>query len=361
MNPLATKIKICLVTVTLSDGGAERVAAELSKYFDAKGYEVHHVVFSGTIKYDYKGTVHHLINSSKNKIYNKFKRLLKLYYVFKTHNFDFVIDFRNKEIVFQELLINLFIYPKFIQTIHNFHTEYYFFKNSTINNLMYSKCSKFVCVSNKIKEKVIEKYFFTNVELVYNPIQLKKESNAVPNFTFEYIVAAGRMGIDNVKQFDVIIETYAASLLPSQNIKLVILGTGELLENLQQKVKKINMQEWIIFKGFVENPFSYYKGAKFLVMASKFEGFPMVLIECLAEGTPIVSWNFNSGPSEIIDDKINGLLVENNNKLALIEAMNLMVTDKILYLHCKSNAQASVKRFELNEIGKQWEAILNQL
>ena len=100
---LTTKIKIALVTVTLSDGGAERVAAALSKYFDEHEYEVHHIVFSGKIEYDYNGVVHHLINSSKNKIINKCKRFIKLISIFRNNKFDYVIDFRTKELFWQNL------------------------------------------------------------------------------------------------------------------------------------------------------------------------------------------------------------------------------------------------------------------
>jgi N-acetylgalactosamine-N,N'-diacetylbacillosaminyl-diphospho-undecaprenol 4-alpha-N-acetylgalactosaminyltransferase len=89
-------------------------------------------------------------------------------------------------------------------------------------------------------------------------------------------------------------------------------------------------------------------------MASKFEGFPMVIIEALSCQLPVVTWDFNSGPSEIIKNMENGILVENYNKEKLIEAMNLFVTDNNLYLQCKENASSSVKHFSLENIGNEW-------
>lgn len=359
LNPLATKIKICLVTVTLSDGGAERVAAELSKYFDAQGYEVHHVVFSGKIEYDYKGKVHHLIDSSKNKILNKFIRLIKLITFFRNNKFNHVIDFRTKESIFQELIIHNLIFPNFIQTIHNYNLNYYFNKNKFLSRLMYLNCKRFICVSSKIKDKILEEYRYKNLDVIYNPIQFVG-FESVDDVDYEYIIAAGRMHQSNVKQFDVIINVYAQSILPRNNVKLILIGDGDLLPYFKDLVINLNLQQMVVFKGFVENPYFYYKNAKFLVMASKHEGFPMVMIESLAQGTPVVSWDFNSGPSEIIHNFENGLLVKNQDTQALVQALNTLFEDKILYLHCKSNAKLSVRKFDTTEIGKQWEHLFRK-
>jgi N-acetylgalactosamine-N,N'-diacetylbacillosaminyl-diphospho-undecaprenol 4-alpha-N-acetylgalactosaminyltransferase len=80
----------------------------------------------------------------------------------------------------------------------------------------------------------------------------------------------------------------------------------------------------------------------------------MVLLESLACETPIISWNYASGPSEIITHESNGLLVENQNLDKLIEAMNGFVSDNNLYLQCKENALPSVKQFSLETIGAKW-------
>ena len=79
-----------------------------------------------------------------------------------------------------------------------------------------------------------------------------------------------------------------------------------------------------------------------------------MLIESLACETPVVAFNCFSGPSEIIVDQENGLLVENQNQEKLILAMNEMVLNEKLYYHCKQNAKLSVQRFSLETIGNQW-------
>jgi glycosyltransferase involved in cell wall biosynthesis len=90
------------------------------------------------------------------------------------------------------------------------------------------------------------------------------------------------------------------------------------------------------------------------VVSSINEGFPNVIVESLITGTPVVSFDCFSGPNEIIIDKYNGLLVEDQNVSKLTQAMNTMIIDKDLYLHCKNNATGSVESFSVDAIGNQW-------
>jgi N-acetylgalactosamine-N,N'-diacetylbacillosaminyl-diphospho-undecaprenol 4-alpha-N-acetylgalactosaminyltransferase len=74
------RLKICFVTVTLSDGGAERCAALLSNYFDSQNVEVYHVVFSGKVDYDYSGKLFHLehLKDKRNSWWSRSKRFFSL-------------------------------------------------------------------------------------------------------------------------------------------------------------------------------------------------------------------------------------------------------------------------------------------
>jgi len=352
------RLKICLVTVTLSDGGAERCAALLSNYFENQDIEVYHVVFSGKVAYDYSGKLFHLehLKDKRNSWWSRSKRFFALKQFFDTNHFDYVIDFRTKEYLLQEMIIHNFVFPKFIQTIHSFKTKSYVPKNKFLAKLLYRNCQQFISVSRGIQEKVNKNYNFLPTKLIYNPIDFEFISNQskqeVTN-DFQYVLSAGSMN-KNIKQFNKLVECYANSILPSKKIKLIILGEGKLKNKWIKLAESLNLQEMVIFKGNVKNPFRYYKNAIFTISTSKYEGMPMVLLESLACGTPIISWDYASGPNEIISNKQNGLLIENQDTNKLIEAMNLFVSDNNLYLQCKENAVSSVKQFSLETIGNEW-------
>jgi N-acetylgalactosamine-N,N'-diacetylbacillosaminyl-diphospho-undecaprenol 4-alpha-N-acetylgalactosaminyltransferase len=347
-----------LVTVTLSDGGAERCAALLSNYFENQDIEVYHVVFSGKVAYDYSGKLFHLehLKDKRNSWWSRSKRFFALKQFFDTNHFDYVIDFRTKEYLLQEMIIHNFVFPKFIQTIHSYKIKSYVPKNKFLAKLLYRNCQQFISVSKGIQEKVNKNYNFLPTKLIYNPIDFEFISNQskqeVTN-DFQYVLSAGSMN-KNIKQFNKLIECYANSILPSKKIKLIIVGEGKLKNKWIKLAESLNLQDMVIFKGNVKNPFRYYKNAIFTISTSKYEGMPMVLLESLACGTPIISWDYASGPNEIISNKQNGLLIENQDTDKLIEAMNLFVSDNNLYLQCKENAVSSVKQFSLETIGNEW-------
>lgn len=355
--------RICIVTDQLATGGAERCAALLSIFFEKNNCKVHHVLVVDKIEYEFAGEVLNLgkLKNQSNGFFNRLKRFKVLKQFFQNNKFDFIIDFRVKRHFLQEYVIAKYIFNSpLIVTIHSFMTDLYFPKNEFLANKIYSHCYKIVAVSKEIKEKISSEFKYSNIQTIYNPIDFEfmeiatKEELAID---FKYILAAGRMQ-DSVKQFDVLIYCYAASNLPKQNIKLVLLGDGLLRKNLEKQVANLQLEDLILFKGKVANPFKYYKKALYTVLSSKNEGFPTVLIESLACETPVVAFNCFSGPSEIIVDQENGLLVENQNQDKLKIAMNEMILNEKLYYHCKSNAKKSIEKFKIQNIGKQWLELL---
>ncbi|TDD96193.1 glycosyltransferase [Flavobacterium cellulosilyticum] len=362
-DSIKKQYKICLVSDQLATGGAERCAALLSVFFEKNNCKVHHVVVVDKIEYEFSGNVLNLgiIRDDSNDFFNRLKRFRVLRKFFLENEFDFIIDFRVKRHQWQEFFIAKLIYrAPLIVTIHSYMIDLYFPKNKLLANWIYSNCYKIITVSNEIKKRIVSNSNYLNIETIYNPIDFKYIETAIKEkfeFDFKYILAVGRMQ-DNVKQFNKLIECYANSILPKNDIKMIILGDGTLKSELVNLVKTFKLENMILFKGEVKNPFVYFKKALYTVLSSKNEGFPTVLIESLACETPVISFACHSGPSEIIINNENGILVENQNFAKLTSAMNLMLQDKILYLHCKQNAKTSVERFSIEKIGNQWLELL---
>ena len=357
MESTSKKYKIAITGDCLGQGGAEKVHALLSQYFVSKNIDVCNIILEDLITYPYSGNIFILshFKTSGNSIFNKINRFIKFKKYIADNKFDFIIDFRMKQFALREILISKLIYKvPTCYVISSGILGFYMPKPLFASRFIYSN-KKISTVSLAIENQV-RKLLNEKISTIYNPIDFHNILIAADDFSpteTNYIVAVGRMN-DTVKQFDHLIQAYSKSVLPNNTIKLLILGDGENRPELQKLASDLELEELVIFKGFHDNPYPFMKNALFMVLSSRNEGFPNVLIESLAVGIPVVSYDCFTGPSEIITDRENGLLVENQNTTKLTEAMNLFVEDQILYNHCKSNANASVQRFSLEIIGRQW-------
>lgn len=353
--------KICLVGDAFSGGGAERAHAALSDYFVAQGIEVHNAIVQDVITYDFSGELLNLgkLKNRSNGVFNKLKRFRVLRNYIKKHEFDYVIDFRMRRKPLQDLLIAKVVYTvPSIFSVRSSFIDWYMPSQTWLTRMIYAKSYGIVSINNKMKAYIEKRHGLKNVLNIYNPVHFDYIANRLregkQDEPYEYVLAAGSMHDNNVKQFDKLIDAYSVSVLPKNKIKLVILGEGILKENLQEYAYELGIGDMVVFKGFERNPYVFMAEALFFVMSSKFEGTPNVLLESLACGTPVVSFDCFTGPSEIIDDKQNGLLIEDQNIQKLTEGLNLMFEEKQLYANCKKNTRASIAKFSLENIGRDW-------
>ena len=363
INP---KKKICIVTSSLGKGGAEKSSATLSKMLFNSGYEVHIVSVLNKIEFSYEGVLFNLgaIKEKNDTLLGRINRLIQFKTYLKRQQFDCIIDNRSRVSAFREFILTSFIFIScpVIYVIHNFKTSHAFSKFDWLSRYLY-KTKTMVAVSKEAKEKFKKKFKLKDSQTVYNAFDLEANTNQGIHSNIEYtnlgnyILYFGRID-DKHKNLKLLLKSFKMSKLPDLDYKLLILGDGPDLNDIKQFSKSIELDANVIFKHSVSDPFPFVSKAKFTVLTSRNEGFPMVLIEALSLGTPVISMNCKSGPKEVVVNEQNGLLVDPYNEISFSDAMNRFVSDEVLYTHCKNNAKESVQKFSMENISKDWKRII---
>lgn len=360
--------KICLVVSSLGKGGAQHAAALQSTMLFKLGFDVHIVTVYPDVFYAYSGTLFNLglYKSEENSAFNRISRLFKFRNYLKAQNFDVIIDHRSRVQSYREFITSKFIYQvPTIYVIHSFESAIMFPKQNWLSRFLY-KNEIMIGVSKAITIHYKKKYNLKHILTIHNGFDFQniQKHGAEPItdafIDTDYIMFYGRLD-DTAKNLKLLIEAYGKSKLVENNIALLILGSGADKSMLSDYVYTMGLESHVVFKSQTDNPYPYVKYAKYTVLSSRYEGFPLVLPESLFLETPVISVDCQSGPNEIIEHKYNGLLVANYNAYALAEAMNSFIFDKALYQHCKANAKQSVEKFSMKNISKDWNQLINSL
>jgi len=327
--------KIIFLIPTLYGGGAERVVSELSSNLpDSLSQYI--VLFRNKIGYPHRANVIVLDASDATsgnlatKAVDIFQRVIKFRRVVKDVKPDLVFSLLQGNTV--NMLVRLSLRGSGYRTIVSERTAtskiglitkgLYGFLNRTMMKMLYNRADRIIAVSEGVREDLALNFNVKKdkISVIYNPVDAEKiralAAEAVDHPWFgksdiPVIINVGRLAAQK-NQKDLVIA--CAELRKRTACRLVIIGEGELKDELAKLAGVLGVSDDVAFLGFQENPFKYMARSSVFVLSSLFEGFPNALVEAMALGCPVVASDCLTGPREILapglaaSSSIDGLL-----------------------------------------------------
>ena len=208
---------------------------------------------------------------------------------------------------------------------------------------------KFVVLSREDKEYWGE---MPNIEVIPNAAMPMGED--LSDASRKRVIAVGRL--DYQKGFDRLIEAWKVVQANGQfkDWTLDIFGQGEWQEMLQKMIDEVGLSH----NTHINNPTNVigkeYANSSTLVMSSHYEGFPMVMIEAMSCGIPVIAFDCKCGPKDIIDHEVNGLLVKNGDIEGLAAAMMRLMADESYRKELSANTRKVTITYSEESVMKKW-------
>ena len=196
--------------------------------------------------------------------------------------------------------------------------------------------------------------FVSRVSVIYNPVTIKAQR--VADYSVRRAMAVGRL--DRQKGFDTLIAAWRQVVARYPDWQLDIYGDGPQKEELQRMITAEGLQQSVFLRGRADDVASAYARHSLFVLSSRSEGFGLVLVEAGICGLPLVSFDCQQGPAEIITPE-NGILVRPvGDVAALATAISKLAGDAAMRRAMGQQALKLASQFNLNDIAGQWKDML---
>jgi glycosyltransferase involved in cell wall biosynthesis len=194
------------------------------------------------------------------------------------------------------------------------------------------------------------------IRIIPNPIEIGPDRASAHART---IVAVGRLVPQ--KGFDILLGAFARIADDHPDWTLTIWGDGPEREKLIQQRDSLGLEARVAFPGVSDRPRGWIASGSVFALASRYEGFPNVLVEAMAAGFPVVSFDCAWGPGEIIEHGQDGLLVPAEDEVSLARALAELVSDPEKRQRLGQTAARNVKRFSTERVFAQWNELIESV
>jgi N-acetylgalactosamine-N,N'-diacetylbacillosaminyl-diphospho-undecaprenol 4-alpha-N-acetylgalactosaminyltransferase len=378
-------MKLAFIINSLAGGGAERVLSTLLNKLIEK-HECYLILLEPDISYKLNSRIK-IINLNTNSNDSGLKKLItlpilayKISSILKENKFSLVTSFLYRA-NYINLLSNMFYNHKTIISERIAPSSMY--NNNDLSSLvnkfliknLYPKANKIISVSKAIKYDLINNFNVkTEQKVIYNPYDIERIID-LSNLNIDYkinkeksIITIGSLG--KRKNHEMLIRSFSS--LKDNELKLYILGIGELENYLKNLTIELNLENRVIFLGFDNNPYKYLSKCSLFVLASNSEGFPNVLMEAMICGCNVISTDCLSGPREIlapssdisiqlsknIEETSYGILVPIHDSELLTTTIESYIKNKRLRKSHRENIKTIINKFETKKILQQYEEII---
>lgn len=374
------KILYCIASFS-AKGGTEKVLSTKASYFADHGYEVT-ILISDQHQKPFAYPLADKIKIIDLKITNKLKSRIKIIGFFQ--NIQTLKKLYKKEIgrIDPDVVIVLergyedFIIPYILQDIPKIR-EYHFSRKAS--EFLENKLSIIENYKRKIVRKIYEHLYRKYDKLVVLTNKDQKSwkgfhnTMVIPNlveFSLDLsletilerpkkIITVGSMA-DDRKGFSTMIKIWSKVEERFPEWSLNIYGDGVYRKNYEKAIQELNLKN-IILHGLTDQILNKYNESQIFVMTSNGEGLPMVMIEALSQGLPIVAYDCYCGPSDILVNDNGGFLIEFGNENQFIEKLEKMMGDEQLRLEKSQEAYEVSKKYSVEEIMPMWFKLLNEV
>lgn len=203
------------------------------------------------------------------------------------------------------------------------------------------------------------RYWGNQPHIVVIPNAQTFASDAPAPLEAKTVVAVGRLTYQ--KGFDLLLQAWTEVCRRVSGWQLAIVGDGELRSALSAQAESLGLAGCVTFVPATKDVVAVYRDASVLAMSSRYEGFGMVLLEAQTVGLPVVSFACKCGPSEIVNDGVDGYLVAPGDVDAMADRLVRLMQDGVLRRRMGARAFANAARFSTDAVMKQWMALFDSL
>ena len=327
------KNNILHISRTMDIGGAERIVYQLSSDLKDEFDNVHVASTGGLWESELaaKGIQHHKILDidSKNPL-TVLKLLTSIRQIIKKNEIT-IVHTHHRMAAFYIRLLKL-VHPKLIHV----YTAHNIFKDKLPLYGFALKNTKSVAVGEAVNKNLKEDVGITDSRVIYNGVVLKETDDQVDEIISYGGIKLGCIArLSEQKGLTYLLD--AMSLLTVKDIRLFIVGDGELRNELENKVKGLHLQDSVTFLGYRKDIVECINSFDFCVLPSVFEGFGLVAIEAFMNSKTLVATDI-PGLNEVVTNK-NGILVPAKDPAALASAIDKLAMDVTLRQELASQAK----------------------